>query len=296
MIQWLNAWRRYNGGRGAAASLSYAVLLVMASTGYSQEKVFSLGEGTLTSVVWSPNGELVAASSHGFRGNAKKIVVAEVKTEKIVREFTDGPFSYFHALAFTKDSKAVYSFLTRKGDDEGAMITDVQCWNIETGKEGIAVNLPGYGKFLSERFLVTAISPKQEKVNVFDFVANKPLISVKLESRLAYTVISKDGKYLATVEKAGPVNVWDLGTGGVVCTLKFRAYTVQKVFFLPKNLPSLRFAQGRASTRFPPEKKLAILTTWAQRQSQPTAICLPAKVHLRNTTLRKNGQNILSMG
>lgn len=244
MKKWLNSRYLRHGGPTALVSLSYAALLAMASTAYSQDKVLSLGESALTAVVWSPNGKLIAASSFGTSKNPKKIVVAEIKTEKIVREFTDGPPSYYHALAFSKDSKTVYSFLTVRGDDKGEIMnSEVKCWNIETGKGSSANTLPGYGKFLSERFLVTANYPKLETVNVFDLAANKKVLSVELESRLRRAEVSRDGKYLATSEQNGPVNVWDLESHLKVCTLKYRGGNASR-FCFPSKEPTLAVLGG----------------------------------------------------
>jgi hypothetical protein len=197
-----------------------------------QEKTFHLGEQASKEIAFSPDGERVALSAFDAVLNEKKIILFDLKKEKVIGVCWDGPHAYFQGLAFSKDGKTVISYSPR--NINGDLYSVIKFWDLERGVEKKQSMLAhGQGFLITDRYHVTRLSPDWTLVKVFDLVTEKEIVlNGDHTSRVEKASASGDGKYLATAERDGPVKVWSLPDGKERFNVKPGATPVFRMSFV----------------------------------------------------------------
>lgn len=136
--------------RGHSLRSTSALLLVFCSFGLAngQDKTISIGEGTINVMAISPDANLLGIDAFDFMRSEKRLVVFDLKKDKIVKEFRDASNDIFQGLAFANDGKSLIAASHRRIDEE--MHSVVKYWGLESGKVERELLLHGYAIFMRQ--------------------------------------------------------------------------------------------------------------------------------------------------
>lgn len=186
-----------------------------------------------SSVVWSPDGKLVAAGTSGAGGElqeAGEVRVWDAGTGKALYTFPVKPKTEYGEwasaadVAFSPDGKRVAAPITAggRGTPAGIVIEDtgasVRIWELETGKDtqpvrGLKASVGRVVFSPDGKRLATAGSDKV--VRVWDQETGKELAALPCPNRVGVVAFSPDGKSLAAGSRDGTVRIWVMPGGDV---------------------------------------------------------------------------------
>src|SRR6266567_756616 len=84
----------------ATAVVFFSLFSCWAGITNGQEKTFHLGEQAGKEIAISPDGERIALAAYDAELGEKKIILFDLKKEKVIGACWGGPGAYFQGLAF----------------------------------------------------------------------------------------------------------------------------------------------------------------------------------------------------
>ena len=186
------------------------------STGQSSEPIstFSVSDGFIASVIFSPDGRLLASESED-----DTIELWDVLTGKSIANFPARGFVW--AVAFSPDGR-----LLALGSEDGM----IELWDVSSGKHVamISAHDPGeYGggisrlSFSLDGKLLASGGVSDYLAKLWDVSSGKQVATVSKDNRgtILSVVFSPDGQLLASWDLGGTVKLWDVSKGKQVATI-----------------------------------------------------------------------------
>lgn len=181
-----------------------------------------------SSVIWSPDGKMIAAGTSGAGGEfqeAGEVHVWDADSWKILRAFSVKPKTEYAEwasaadVAFSPNGKRIAVPVTAgsRGAPAGIIIEDtwasVHVWDLVTGKDtqlvqGIKSSVGRLAFSPDGKCLATASSDKV--VRLWGLEPNKELVALQCPDRVSVIEFSPDAKSLAAGSKDGSVLIWSV--------------------------------------------------------------------------------------
>jgi WD40 repeat protein len=180
--------------------------------------VWNLATGKRTQTIYGPDSTAVIAISPNGKvvaGGGGPILFWDIATGKEILRL-DYPLRWVDQLVFSPDGKTLAA-LTRERpkspDNSRAIDGAVALWDVATGKELANREKVRPGALFGDGKRYTQAG-KDGRIQVCDLTRKDPLR--KLQTRELNHVVSRDGKFLASIDNQQVVRVWDGGTGRLI--------------------------------------------------------------------------------
>jgi WD40 repeat protein len=193
--------------------------------------------GAVSSVAFSPNGNIIAAKKYDFTGIVWDLSqLEEIESFGKQIKICGVPYCKPSSVAFNPDGKLLASSFIQ-GVDENV----IKIWNLWEEEEEKKL----FGHMLSElgRIYVVVFSPngkilasggEDKVVKLWDVKAGLEITTLEGHSRAIKSIaFSPDGQKLASADSVGVIKLWNLRTQREIYTIKFDFSGVNSIYFSP---------------------------------------------------------------
>ncbi|GHJ03916.1 hypothetical protein TPA0906_57810 [Streptomyces olivaceus] len=178
--------------------------------------------GSVSSVGFSPDGKLIAASSH----DTPKVLLWDVRSRRLLATLDDHSRPV-QSVRFSPDGR---TFATSSYIDGTTRL-----WSVQTHRRLASVpGGAGWTKFSPDGDLLVTGGFQSPAVHVWDVRGHRRLGTLDAVSKMiASVVFSPDGSTLATAGGGGKLRLWDVRSRRLVATLEGHTDMVQSMAFTP---------------------------------------------------------------